>query len=559
MRLRAALVIAALLAWAPLLASGHATGPGDWAWFHHTWEACRVALLAGEPPLWDPFHCGGVPLWGQPQSMHLAPTWWLTGLLFGTALGSKLFVALHAVAATLGLFALARVRLRATAPAAALAAIAWGLGGFFAWRVAQGHAPFLAFAWMPWALFAFDQSTRDLRYAALTAAALTLMVLEGGGYAALFTALALGVEAALRSHRGAASARALAIALGLFALTAAARLWPIAVTLARYPRPTGTADAQPPLELVRALVSASEPDAWSSTWSWGEHAASVTVPALVLAAVGALVAIRRPRARSALALTMLFGALALGDHGPASPWPLLHRLPGFDTLHVPFRFAGPLSLYVALLAASGLDACTRFLRRAGLARTLARSVAWSLVLAVALESIASTASIAGAWSGPPIEGARETHHHLVAEDYLAAYASYPRRNVGTASCYDPLGWPIPETLREGEGPQARLHPASAGEVEHEERTPTTFTARATATEAATLLINQRFDADWTSDVGDVVDHHGQLAVRLDPGRHVVRLRHAPADRPWSLVLSALGVVACVMWWRRSLAGGRRPG
>jgi len=62
-----ALLLAALQ-WFPAFRDPAATGFGDWQMIHHNWEAAYVALARfGEWPLWDPFHCGGVSILGNPD------------------------------------------------------------------------------------------------------------------------------------------------------------------------------------------------------------------------------------------------------------------------------------------------------------------------------------------------------------------------------------------------------------------------------------------------------------------------------------------------------------
>ena len=90
--------LAAAALWAPMLAHPRATGFGDWQFFHHMWEAGYVGVWRyGEWPLWDPYHCGGVTLFGNPQSQLLSPFFALA-LVTDTTIALKLFVLAHAAA-----------------------------------------------------------------------------------------------------------------------------------------------------------------------------------------------------------------------------------------------------------------------------------------------------------------------------------------------------------------------------------------------------------------------------------------------------------------------------
>ena len=59
-------LILAVIAYAPALVKHDKSGWGDWQQFHHWWEVGRVSILRWhELPLWDPHHCGGVPMWAM--------------------------------------------------------------------------------------------------------------------------------------------------------------------------------------------------------------------------------------------------------------------------------------------------------------------------------------------------------------------------------------------------------------------------------------------------------------------------------------------------------------
>ncbi|HEX2677869.1 MAG TPA: hypothetical protein VHM19_14550, partial [Polyangiales bacterium] len=101
-------LLAAVGLWCPAFFSLQATGFGDWQFFHHMWEAGYVAVTRyGEWPLWDPYHCGGITIFGNPQSQHLSPFYWIA-FLVGPTLGSKIFLVLHAWAGFAGMYLLAR-------------------------------------------------------------------------------------------------------------------------------------------------------------------------------------------------------------------------------------------------------------------------------------------------------------------------------------------------------------------------------------------------------------------------------------------------------------------
>jgi hypothetical protein len=144
--------------WFPLFRKLDATGISDWVYFQHMWEAARVALIRyGEPLLWNPFQCGGVTMWGNPQNQTYAP-WFLLSLPLGTTLGLKLFVWSHALVGLVGMYVLGRREYGLTAAPAGLAAVAWSCSGAVAWDGRDGHATFFGFLLTPWILLAWRRA-----------------------------------------------------------------------------------------------------------------------------------------------------------------------------------------------------------------------------------------------------------------------------------------------------------------------------------------------------------------------------------------------------------------
>src|SRR5580700_11918533 len=84
-------VLLAVYAWWPALSAYPHTQVGDGPFFQHMVESARVAWFRWhELPLWNPYQCGGVPLWDNPQGIAASPLLWAF-LPFGTTRAIELW------------------------------------------------------------------------------------------------------------------------------------------------------------------------------------------------------------------------------------------------------------------------------------------------------------------------------------------------------------------------------------------------------------------------------------------------------------------------------------
>jgi len=552
-RVLAISLVAAIVTWGPAFISPLATGFGDWQYFHHMWEAGYVAITRyGEWPLWDPYHCGGITVFANPQSQHLSPLYWLS-LPLGPTLASKAFVVLHAAAGFAAMYWLARVDFGISAAGAALASIAWASSGFFASHGGGGHSAFLPFYFAPLVVILWRRALVDPRYAVGLACVMTLVLLEGGVYPFPFFVLLLACEAlvaiaATRAWRP--TLRAASLTLLLTVLLGAIRLLPILDELRGHPRTVGSRDGVTLTELLQMLTVRDLPwidRSWGSgghQFVWAEYGSYVGYGVLALAAIG-LVACLRQRRYAVIVVGALFLGLTLGEHGNASPWSLVHRLPIYDSLRAPSRFSVLLTLFIALAAGMGLDL---LLRRVPRKREL---VAWLVVLGVAIDIAAVNVRVINRWRDPPIQTEPVHERFYLTRDipYERNFASFPRLNVGTTGCYEAMNFSVARGLWSGDEAQARV-PQGTGEVNAWGRTTTHVWADVTLSAPGRVLFNQNYAPGWHASQGEVVDDAGQLAVDAPAGRQRIELVYRPATLWPGAIAFLLGVVLCACLLRK---------
>jgi hypothetical protein len=548
----------ALAQWWPALRVPEATGFGDWQMIHHNWEAAYVTLSRfGEWPLWDPFHCGGVPILGNPESQLYTP-WFLLSFAFGTVVAVKLMLVGHALIAAVGMYWLVRRGYQLHRAAAALAAVAWSCSGWFIWDGAGGHATFFSFTFAPWLSYFIRRGRDPVVDATAVAALLTLSLLGGGTYPLPFFLIWISFELSLRAVRLRAlweTVRFGALSLALLCLGGAIRLVPIFLTLQAYPRKVPNRDVLA-LADVWEMLTARE-HAWrypGHVFVWPEYGSYVGIAVVLLAALAVPLALRRSRRHLLVALT-LYTSLMLGNLGPYAPYTLLHHLPVYDSLRVPSRFAVFVTFYVAVLAAHALDAGLSVLRRPRLASALGALS----VLAVCADLLHTNWPTVQLWREPPLSAAPAAEaFHLVTKNYHAGYASFPRLNVGTRACYaGGMNWPVSPALWNGDQAQVRV-PQGAGELLAWQRSPNRFQAKVALRSPTVVSFNQNFARGFVSDAETPPSAaEGLLALSLPAGERTVTVRYRPPELVPCAAASALGwlLMAAVPWLRSRRRSG----
>jgi hypothetical protein len=241
---------------------------------------------------------------------------------------------------------------------------------------------------------------------------------------------------------------------------------------------------------------------------------------------------------------LVFMALTLGDHGVLSVWSLVHRLPIYDSLRVPSRFAVFFTLELALLAGLGLDVCIAWLAR-HMPRRWAVWLAYAACLLIAGDLAWVHFPTLDRWTRRPVvSDSVSPRFYLSPLPYEDFYASFPRMNLGSRGCYEAMTFSPAPGLRVGDKPQARVI-QGRGELLAFTRTTRRVQLQVQMSEPGRLLVNQNTAPGWRSDVGSVVDYDGKLAIDLPSGARSVRLTYTPPTLVLACALSALGLAMCL--------------
>ena len=557
-----------VFAWSPMLGAYPHTEGGDGPVFHKMLEAARVSVVRyHELPLWNPYECGGLPLWDNPQAPLGAPLIWPLYLL-GTLPTMELWLVVHGAIGFVSMWLLTRRELGVSRMAAFVSAGAFAFGGFFQGHLPGGHFVFASFEYFPLAVLLWRRAERDLRHAIAFGLLVALMIYEGGVYPLPHLAVLLAIETLTRAwppRRVARIALAGAIVIAVALTVGAARFLPVIAQIRSHTR--GVAAEADGLHWGTFkdmfLMRAHERPVAGQRYVWGEYDGYLGPFVLLFALAGiALAGIEQWWLIVLLATSLAFMA---GDVGAYAPWTLLrgHVFP-FKDMRVPSRFVLEVSMVLTAFAGLGLD------RLAEVARRRLRRVDWRDGVRVALFGVAmigvgdvvgvGLTVVASQFGNPPEDTAIVASPRLYLGSRAPNMIDGPRENLGRRDCWEEWGFGAGAPLWDGDVPQARAVDDRAL-VESVTRTQNAFVVDVVAREPARVLFNTSYDQGWGSSVGNVIEQDKQLAVDVPAGRSHLRVRYRPRGFVLGVVLTLLGLVGSIgalVWLTRrarALAAG----
>ncbi len=564
-------LLLSLFFWSPMLGSYPNTQGGDGPQVQKIFEAARVSIFRyHEWPLWNPYECGGLPLWDHPTSLVAAPLSW-SMLLVDTTLAMDMWLVAHSALGFLCMWVFARHELRLSREATFVASCVWAFCGFHQQHYSGGHLSFVPFLYFPLALFLWRRAEIDTRHAVGLGLLVAWMIVEGGVYPLPHLAIFLAAEALMRAWppvRTRRIVRAGLVVLLVGLSVGAVRFFPVIEQLRTHTRQLGPETDALQWETLKEMFLARTHarSAPGQQYVWPEFGAYIGPILLSLAILG--MAIGGLEFVWLLALLVLAFALMLGHVGPYAPWSLLkeHVYP-FQEMRVPSRFRAEVSLFFAAFIGIAIDRiprrANRWLARARLARRPAvRGVRLTLV-AVAFIGVGDMMGVGMSWfascfdNPPRARLARSSRLYLGGPD-LASFIDQPAQNRGRLQCWDEWGFGAGAPLWEGDVPQARSSSPDAI-VESVRRTQNTFTFDVDAKLPSRIAINSTYDAGWRADVGTVVENAGRLDVEVPAGRHQVHLKYVPQFFSLGLTLTGLSSVLVVVFFAKEGRERRVPG
>jgi hypothetical protein len=537
-------------AWWPMFSQHPKALIGDGQVHQAHLEAGRVSIVRyHEFPLWNPYECGGLPLWDNPQSLTGSPLVW-PSLFIGSTRTLEIWIWFHVAFGFFGMWLLARDDLKLSRMAALVASGAWAFCGFHQHHYSGGHLTFAAYAYFPLALYMWRRAENNVRHAIGTGALVSWMFYEGSGYPIPEIILLLAVESLMRIRpwpRVIKIAKAAGI-VGLVSFTlSASRLLPVLDQLRSHTRPIDPdIDALQWKTLVDMFLARSHGRAVpGQQYVWTEFGSYIGPIVLTLAAIGILLG----GLEYAWLVVVLIasGALLAGHQGKYAPWHVLHQyVPPFKEMRVPGRFR---SFVLTCLAAFAGVAVDRLQRLRWLSGERLRAAWGAAVIGIALLGVGDIISVGlnviepffnGAPQGRPVPS---THLYYGGRD-MAAYMDLPQQNRGRFECWDEWGFGTGAPLWEGDVPQARAIDDGAV-VEVGNRTQNKFMIDVVATRPSRILLNTSYDKGWRTNVGTTAEQSKQLAIDIPVGRHQLLVQYWPWGLTAGIVITLAGFVGTI--------------
>lgn len=540
-----------IFAWFPALKALPNTQSGDGPPYHKTLEAARVTITRyHEFPHWNPYECGGLPLWDNPQAPIGAPLVWPM-FFIGTTKTMAWWYVLHAALGFACMWLFVRKDLRLSRGAAMVASVAWAFAGFHQQHYSGGHFTFVPFYYFPLALLLWRQAAESVRAALGLGLLVAWMIYEGGVYPLPHLAAILAVETLtrIRKHTLLPIVRAGAIVVVVGLTVGACRFLPVFEQLKAHTRAIGTeTDAlQWATFKDMFLARTHERGVAGQTYVWPEYGAYLGPFILLLALLG--IALAGAEHLWLLLLLVFSAALMFGHQAKYAPWSFLkaHVFP-FKEMRVPSRFRLEVTLFIAAYAGIAVDKVFERARKLPISFTLA-DAARTGALSLALIGAGDVLSLAvtqheTAFTNPP-EGKVEPSPKLYMATETANMIDQPRQNLGRLACWDEWGFGAGAPLWTGDVPQARAAAGAEATVNNVVRTPNTFTFDVDARAPARILLNGTYDKSWRSNVGTTDDQQKQLVLDVPAGAHHVVVRYRPRTFGVGVALTFVGLAGTI--------------
>ncbi|MCK5124878.1 MAG: hypothetical protein KAR42_01340 [candidate division Zixibacteria bacterium] len=545
-------IVTALLSY-PILNNISNWGIRDWDLFT-TLHAAAVHSVTeyGQFPFWNPYIGGGNILFAHPEVPVLNPLF-LLQLIFGPLAGLKLQVITAYYLGFIGSYKLAR-KFGVSFYGSFITPLVYMLSSYFALHFSAGHIPFHYFAALPWLLYYYRKSI-DNPWHILSVGGVVAFYILGSGAAvpvvfSLFFLFLFSLFDIGRKYK--LTPPVYAIAGGLCGvLFGAVKFIPMVDYLFRNPWiPDGTV-MKTPVTLLPTMLFTINQSMFSGyaqgyVYGWHEYGAYLGPIAAILVIIGLLFQFRDNWKYAVLAVISII--LVLGSFMPWSPWDVLHKLPGFESIRVPSRFIVLALFAMAILAGKGLDilAAMFSFRRGALTMLLFIAISGTHLLV-------SLPILNEAFTRKPEKVEQRADFKQVEGDPNRMYAAF-LSNEGTIKAAWLSAYRGGRGIYDGQNLKEWYSENDRITVLNRDFTPNRITFNLKAPVGGNLIVGQGFDPGWRRINGTPIsDFHDLVSCRIDAGESKLEIYYRPDYFYLGLIISIvsiLGAIAAPIVYRR---------
>lgn len=346
-------------------------GQMDWDQFTF-WNAVQRESIVRyhQIPFWNPYECGGNVLFAHPWSNFLSPFFVLI-IIFGPIIGIKAEMIIHLFIGLYGMFLISK-ELKLKKYSCYLCSFVYMFSSVYFLHLAEGHIEWMPMAFVPWIFLAYLRSIRSLKYIYISIFCFSLIFLAWSVYIFAVTVFLLLIYSILKSIQQKRIKHVnmfMLIFIGTLMLCSV-KLIPMLEFLKDNPRKIESSEATEPSLVMSVLLSREQGLLYQNTkwtspnqqiefrgrkfeYGWHEYGAYIGWVPLALALIGICFFFRERWPLFLTALILLW--IALGNGAFFNLWSILHRLPIYDSLHIPSRFIAGFLFCISLFSGFGLS------------------------------------------------------------------------------------------------------------------------------------------------------------------------------------------------------------
>ncbi len=529
----------------------------------------RSIVLFGEPPLWNPYTCGGSPLLFHPQ-YPVSPLWIGPPLLLGAVVGVKVSIVLHFIIGAAGMVFLSR-KLEFSRAGVWAATSIFVFSPFHSWHLFAGIGIFIGIMLFPWLVYFLLDSGHSYKKAYLAGIVVLLLIigLAPTMVIPIFTFVAVWFAFESFARR---SPKLILGFTGAVAMGTLFSLFKVLYSLELFQRHGGRHIEQlypalsfdllsyalfvPEKGIVRTSHLTELPPGFMDVTDMWELTMYIGIPAGIMVVIGIVTGFRKIWP---LLLSMFVSLwIAAGYNTDLSLFEFLNKLPIFDSLRYASRFRVGFFFGLALLTGMGMTALSRKVKGTFMG-LLAALILIDLLMASAplmyrtlhipMEKIKleqTPGPFRQVWLLPIF------HQPMGYTDYTTYPVGYRNeylhimKNIGIALCYDPAPGPR-ATKGAGEpGYAGEIFSDSPSKIEGIDWTPRSTVVKIEREKEGMLFLNQNWDPGWNAEINgqsaEVEKARGLVAVQTPAGKSIVRFYYFPREWLSTLALSFVSIV-----------------